>query len=89
LSRGTAATDEIVETALGADLHIDRRRGARGEVTRRVVRRIHDSDPATAEVAEEILADIAGRELGDGRIVKGPADNGASTRGPDDMVVLK
>jgi hypothetical protein len=77
----------IIETALGADFYIDRGGDVRGEVTRRVVRWVHHPDPATAKVAKEIFTDITGRELVDGRIVKGGADNRASTAAA--MSILK
>src|SRR4029077_7660488 len=69
---------EVIERAVRSNMQIN---GA-GDTGRKAGRgagsRIEDPDPAAAQISEEILTDVGGRELSYRRGIKSGADNGAA-----------
>src|SRR6185369_8567720 len=80
---------EVIKTAITGDLNIDERRNAGRETAGRFVRRIEQTDPAVAEIAEEIFPDVAGGKLDRGRVIESCADNCTALNRSRSVRILK
>jgi hypothetical protein len=69
---------EIVEAPFRSDFQIDQSGDTRSKTARCAIGRIKKPDPTVAQIAKEILADIAGGELVGRGIVESATHNGAS-----------
>ena len=77
--QGTGDDGDVVEAAIAGHLHVHRTLDTGGKARHDPRRRIEAPDPPPAEVGEEVIADVIGRELDvRGRIERRAGDRAAS-----------